>query len=115
MKNQILIDTIKALEEASKESGKALWRALAKELDKPKRIRASVNLSRIDRHTEEGEVVAVPGKVLAAGNLSKGVKIAAFNFSEGAVEKIKAAKGEYMSLDELLASGIEPSQIKIMK
>jgi large subunit ribosomal protein L18e len=115
MKNSTLIDTIKTLEKASKESDKALWKALAKELDKPKRVRVSVNLSRIDRYTEEGAVVAVPGKVLAAGNLSKSVKIAAFNFSEGAVEKIKAAKGEYMSLEELLASGIEPSQIKIMK
>ena len=115
MNNQTLIDTIKALKDASKESGKAIWKALAEELDKPKRRRVSVNLSRIDRHTEEGEVVAVPGKVLAAGSLSKPVKIAAFSFSEGAVEKIKTAKGEYMSLDELLASGVEPSQIRIMK
>ncbi len=115
MNNRELIDTIKVLEKASRESGKAIWKALAKELDKPKRIRASVNLSRINRHTEEGQVVAVPGKVLAAGNLTKSVKIAAFNFSAGAIEKIKAAKGEYMSLEELLASGIEPSQIKIMK
>jgi large subunit ribosomal protein L18e len=115
MKNQTLIDTINAMEDASKESGKALWKAIAKELDKPKRIRAVVNLSRIDRHTKEGDIVAVPGKVLAAGNLSKGVKIAAFNFSEGAVEKIKAAKGDHMSLIELLESGVETSQIRIMK
>ena len=115
MNNRELIDTIKTLEKASKESGKAIWKALAEELDKPKRIRVSVNLSRIDRHTKEGEVVAVPGKVLAAGKLTKAVKIAAYNFSEGAVEKIKEAKGEYMTLEELLESGIEPSQIKIMK
>ena len=115
MKNQPLIDTIQALKDASKESGKAIWKALAEELDSPKRRRVAVNLSRIDRHTEEGEIVAVPGKVLASGNLSKPVKIAAFSFSEGALEKIKLAKGEHMSLDELLASGVEPSQIRIMK
>jgi large subunit ribosomal protein L18e len=115
MKNQTLIDTINALKNKSKESGKAIWRALAEELDKSKRSRVAVNLSRIDRHAAEDEVVAVPGKVLAAGNLSKPVKIAAFAFSAGAVEKIERAKGEYMSLDELLASGIEPSQIRIMK
>ena len=115
MKNQPLIDTIQALKDASKDSGKAIWKALAEELDSPKRRRVAVNLSRIDRHTEEGEIVAVPGKVLAAGNLSKPVKIAAFSFSEGAIEKIKLAKGEHMSLDELLASGVEPSQIRIMK
>ncbi len=115
MKNQPLIDTITALEEASQESGNAIWKALAKELDKPKRSRIVVNLSRIDRHTEEEDVVAIPGKVLAAGYISKSVKIAAFNFSEGAIKKIKAAKGEYMSLNELLASDIKPSQIRIMK
>jgi large subunit ribosomal protein L18e len=115
MKNQLLIDTIKTLKNANKESGKAIWKALANELDKSKRKRVAVNLSRIDRHTEKGEVVAVPGKVLAAGNLSKPVKIAAFSFSESAVEKIKEVKGEYMSLEELLVSGIEPHQIRIIK
>ncbi len=115
MKNQALKDTIKALEDASQESGKAIWKALAEDLSKSKRRRVAVNLSRIDRHTEEGEVVAVPGKVLAAGNLSKPLKIAAFSFSEGALEKIKAAEAEYMTLGELLESDVEPSQIRIMK
>jgi len=115
MENKTLIDTIQALKKASEESGKAIWRALAEELDKPKRRRVAVNLSRINRHTEEGMVVAVPGKVLAAGSLSKPIKIAAFAFSEGAKEKIKTAKGEYMSLLELIDSGIEPKQIRIMK
>ena len=115
MKNQILIDTINALKTASKESGKAIWNALAEELDTSKRRRVAINLSRINRHAEEGEVIAVPGKVLASGNLSKPVKIAAFSFSEAAIEKIERAEGEYMSLNELLASGIEPKQIRIMK
>ncbi len=75
MMNQTLKDTINALKEASDESGKAVWRALADELDKPKRRRVAVNLSRIDRHAAEGEVVAVPGKVLAAGSLSKPLKV----------------------------------------
>ena len=115
MKNQTLKDTIQALMKASDETGKAIWRALAEELDKPKRRRVAVNLSRIDRHAEEGEVVAVPGKVLAAGSLSKPLKVAAFQFSEGALEKISLAKGEAMTLTELLEAGIEPSKIRIMK
>ncbi|HUV54455.1 MAG TPA: 50S ribosomal protein L18e [Candidatus Krumholzibacteriaceae bacterium] len=115
MKNQTLKDTIQALMKASDETGKAIWRALAEELDKPKRRRVAVNLSRIDRHAEEGEVVAVPGKVLAAGSLSKPLKVAAFQFSEGAMEKISMAKGEAMTLTELLEAGVEPSKIRIMK
>ncbi len=115
MMNQTLKDTINALKEASDESGKAVWRALADELDKPKRRRVAVNLSRIDRHAAEGEVVAVPGKVLAAGSLSKPLKVAAFSFSEAALKKIGMAKGEAMTLTELLDAGIEPSKIRIMK
>lgn len=115
MKNQAYRDTIQALMKASDETGKAIWRALAEELDKPKRRRVAVNLSRIDRHAEEDEVVAVPGKVLAAGSLSKPMKVAAFQFSEGALEKIRLAKGEAMTLTELLEAGIEPSKIRIMK
>jgi large subunit ribosomal protein L18e len=115
MKNQTLKDTIQALMDASDETGKAIWRALAEELDRPKRRRVAVNLSRIDRHAEEGTVVAVPGKVLAAGSLSKPLKVAAFQFSEGALEKISLAKGEAMTLTELLEAGVEPSKIRVMK
>ena len=115
MKNKTLIDTIEALKKASDETGKAIWKALAEELDRPKRRRVAVNLSRIDRHTQEDEVVAVPGKVLAAGDLSKPLKVAAFLFSDGASEKIRRAKGEAMSLTELLEAGVEPSKIRVMK
>jgi len=59
--------------------------------------------------------VAVPGKVLAAGSLSKPLKVAAFQFSEGALEKISLAKGEAMTLTELLEAGVEPSKIRLMK
>jgi len=115
VKNRQLMETIQALEKASEDTGKAIWGALAEELDRSKRRRIAVNLSNIDRHTEEGDLVAVPGKVLAAGSLSKPVKVAAFSFSEGALEKIRAAEGEAMSLTDLLEGGVEPSQIRIMK
>lgn len=87
MKNTELIKTINALREASAERGQAIWKALAEDLDKAKRRRVAVNLSRIDRYTEEGEVIAIPGKVLASGSLSKPLKIAAFSFSETAKQK----------------------------
>jgi large subunit ribosomal protein L18e len=115
MKNRELSNTITILKKASKSKDKAIWKALAEELDKPKRRRVAVNLSRINRHTENGQIVAIPGKVLASGLLDHSVKVAAFDFSDMAKKKIKLAKGDYMSLTELLDSGIEPSKIKIMK
>jgi large subunit ribosomal protein L18e len=115
MKNRSLSDTIESLKQASEEDGKPIWRALAEDLDKSKRSRVAVNLSQIDRHKKQNDVVAVPGKVLAAGSLTKPLRIAAYAFSEGALEKIKQAKSDAMTLNELVESDIQPSQIKIIK
>jgi large subunit ribosomal protein L18e len=115
MNNIELLTTITVLKKASKSTNNAIWKALAEELDKPKRRRVKVNLSRINRYTKEGQIVAVPGKVLASGTLDHAVKVAAYEFSEMAKKKIELIKGESMSLNELLESGIEPRNIKIMK
>ena len=115
LKNPELKRAIHALAAASKKEGKAIWGALAEELNKPKRGRTSVNLSRINRHTEEGDVVAVPGKVLASGSLDHPLTVAAFAFSEGAREKIEGSGSKAISLETLLEEGIKPSSIKILK
>lgn len=112
--NPELLKTIKALKKASKE-GPRIWRALARELDSSRRRRTSVNLSRINRHTEAGDVAAVPGKVLGAGFLDHPVTVAAFSFTATAREKITLAEGRAITLLELLEEGVEPSRIKIMK
>ena len=115
MTNPELVSTIRELKKKARREGVALWRALAEELDKAKRRRVVVNLSRLNRHTKEGEVVAVPGKVLGAGDLDHPITVAAFRFSETALRKISLAKGRSMSLKELMDSGIPPSRIRIMK
>lgn len=115
MINPELIRTIQVLRAASRKGGAAIWSALADELDKPKRRRNAVNLSRIDRHTEAGSIVAIPGKVLASGFLKHPVTVAAYSFSDGALEKITLSEGRAMSLIDLLEEGFEPSDIKILK
>ena len=54
MMNSELEKTIRELKTAKKKTGQPIWGALAEELDKPKRIRVDVNLSRINRLTKEG-------------------------------------------------------------
>ncbi len=115
MLNPELKKVIQTLNAASRKGGKAIWGALAEEMDKAKRSRVIVNLSKINRHTEAGDVVAVPGKVLAAGSLSHPVTVAAYSFSEGAREKIAGAGSRAISLLDLLEEGVEPSRIKILK
>lgn len=113
--NAELKKTVRTLREASKKGGPAIWAALADDLDKAKRGRVAVNLSRINRHSEAGDIVAVPGKVLAAGSLKHPVTVAAFSFSEKAREKTTLAGGKTITLTELLVEGVEPSKIMIVK
>lgn len=115
MLNPELKKIIQTLNAASRKGGKAIWSALASELDKSKRSRTAVNLSRINRHTEAGDIIAVPGKVLASGALDHQVTIAAYTFSDGAKEKISLANSQAISLLDLLKNGVEPSKIKILK
>ncbi len=79
MKNPELATTFKEVKAATRKTGRPIWAALAEELDRSKRSRVSVNLSTIERHSEEGDVVAVPGKVLALGSLTHPVRVAAFS------------------------------------
>jgi len=115
MLNPELKTTIGELKKKTRSTEAGLWKALAEELDKAKRNRVAVNLSALNRYTAEEEVVAVPGKVLAAGNLTHALTVAAFSFSSAAREKISLAKGKCLNLRELMDSGIPPSKIRIMK
>ena len=115
MMNKELETTIRELKTAKKKTGQPIWGALAEALDKPKRIRVDVNLSAINRLTKEGEIAAIPGKVLASGSLEHPVTVAAYSFSNLAKEKIKAAGGEAKTLTQLVAEGVEPSKIKLIK
>jgi len=115
MTNPVLVSTIEALKKKSKVDGVGLWEALAEELEKAKRRRVATNLSRLNRNTVEGEVVAVPRKVLGAGELDHPLTVAAFGFSETARRKIVLAEGSCMSLNDLIDSGVSPSKIRIMK
>jgi large subunit ribosomal protein L18e len=115
MLNSELKMAIRVLKAASRGGGKPIWGALADELDKPKRRRVAVNLSRIARHSGDGDVIAVPGKVLASGSMRTGVTVAAYSFSDGARAKIVASGSRAMSLVDLLEEGVEPSRIRILK
>jgi large subunit ribosomal protein L18e len=115
MMNSELKRVIRILNTESKKGGKAIWRALADDLNSPKRSRISVNLSRINRNTESGDIVAIPGKVLASGSLSHPLTVAAFSFSNGARQKITQSGSKAIFLVDLLEEKIEPSNIKIIK
>jgi large subunit ribosomal protein L18e len=107
-----LIDQLKAKE---RENGAAVWRDIAKRLEKPRRNWAETNLSKLDRYAKDGETIIVPGKVLAAGSISKKITVAAYNFSEAAQAAIVASGGKTMTLAELMAANPKGSNARIMR
>jgi len=78
------------------------WLVLSKKLEKPRRQRPAVNLSKISRFAKKTELVVVPGKVLASGEIKGSYTVAALQFSAIAEEKIQKAGGTTISLRELM-------------
>jgi len=91
-----------------------VWDAVADILSKSSRKRPAVNLSKISRYSEEGGIVVVPGKVLGSGTLSKRVTVAAFSFSETALNKIKASGSRGITIRDLLKENPEGRGVKII-
>jgi large subunit ribosomal protein L18e len=113
--NPELIALIRDLKKKSREKQTELWRHLAERLSGSKRSRIAVNVSRLNRYTKEGDTVAVPGKVLGAGKADHPMTIAAFAFSDQAQSKIQEAKGNCLSLRELMEKNPEGSNVKVME
>ena len=113
-KNLQLQKLIGELKKASIDQKAAIWKRLAQELERPSRNKRVVNLSKINFYGSEGEVVVVPGKVLGTGDLDKKITIAAYNFSEQAIDKIKKANSSSMDLIELVKKNPKGKGVKIL-
>jgi large subunit ribosomal protein L18e len=106
-----LIDSLKA---ASREKGSAIWRDIALRLEKPSRNWAEVNLSRLERYANEGDIIVVPGKVLGAGSINKKLTVAAYKFSGSASKKIEEAGGRQLTIPELVEESPSGRDVRIM-
>jgi len=105
---------IRLLRKASRAYNVEIWRDVAERLNAPRRRRVEVNVSRINRYTRAGDLVLVPGKVLGSGEIDHPVTVAALSFSAKAVEKIKSAGGECISIAELIVKVPRGSNVKIL-
>jgi large subunit ribosomal protein L18e len=112
--NPELINTIRFLKKSAKENDAKIWRNIAEVLSRTRRKRIAVNLSRVNRYAKEGETVAVPGKVLAAGEIDHPVTVSAFAFSRKAITKIQKAKGKCLSYRELLKKNPKGNSVRII-
>ena len=114
IQNSRILELNRVLKKAAKEYNAPVWNAVRKYLTKPRRRRVAVNISKINRYTEEGDFVVVPGKVLSCGELSHEVTIAAFDFSAKALEKINRSNCKALSIEDLIKINPKGSRVKII-
>jgi len=112
--NPEIVELIQFLRKQGRENNAEIWRDIAERLAKPRKNRPAVNLSRLNRHTQENEVVVIPGKVLSSGEINHSVTVAALAFSEKAKEKINAANGKCLSFTELVNNNPKGSKITMI-
>lgn len=107
--NPELLKTVNELR--GQKEHRPFFRKVASYLEKPTRSMISTNVSKLETLCSAKEDVVVPGKVLAAGEISKPVNVYAFNFSGQAKQKIEKAGGKCMGMKELVKSGKCPKII----
>jgi large subunit ribosomal protein L18e len=113
--NPQLIELIGLLKKESREKQAAIWLDVADHLAKSRSQRVAVNLSKINRHTKKADVVVVPGKLLASGNIDHAVTVASFDISDKAKAKLEAVKAKYITILELLEKNPKGSNVKIIR
>src|SRR6266487_3867957 len=100
--------------EVSREADAPIWRDIAERLERSRKNWSEVNLSRLSRYAAKGEQIVVPGVVLATGEITTPVTVAAFRSSAAARKKIEAAGGRSVSLLELAVQNPKGSGVRIM-
>jgi large subunit ribosomal protein L18e len=113
MKNEQIQSLITELKKTAIEQNVNIWKRVASDLEAPSNQRRIVNLSKIDKHCQDGDVIVVPGKVLSMGDLTKKVTVAAYSFSGNAHEKINKV-GKAITIDELVKKNPKGSKIRVI-
>ena len=105
---------INALRKTSSKHDVRIWKRVAELVARPTRTRPTVNVGKIERHTNAGDIVVVPGKVLGSGIMSHKVTVAALNASSTARSAIVGAGGSLITIDELMKQIPKGSGITII-
>jgi large subunit ribosomal protein L18e len=113
--NPNIIELIGTLKKKSNSEEAAIWKDVAKRLERSTRRKSQVNLSTINRHSSADETVLIPGKVLGSGEINHKVNVVALGFSQSAQEKIENAGGECLDIGTALEKNPKGSNIRILE
>lgn len=92
-----------------------LWITVASFLSKSRRTRIALNLGQVSKHVKDGEVVAVPGKVLGSGIPKAKLTIAAFKFSPTALVKVEKAGGRCIPFSRLVEENPQGTNVRLIR
>ena len=106
---------ITALYRKAAKEKQGLWKAVAEKLEKPRRQRIEVNVSKLDFFSKKfaGKTFIVPGKVLGNEKIENKINAIALSYSEGAKKAITEKKGTAELLKNSLGRKFKPSEIII--
>jgi large subunit ribosomal protein L18e len=113
--NPVLRRTAVMLQRAGKKEKAPIWNDASTLLSNPASTRVEVNLGRISRLSEEGQVFFVPGKVLGTGAVQKKLTVGAFAFSASARSKIEASGGSALSVEQFVKKYPKGSGVRIVR
>lgn len=102
MTSQVTIQMARDLKRFSRANEAPIWARLAEYALKPSSARRTVNVNRIGELTNDGDVVAFPGKVLGTGGMPHKITLFAFAVSNTAADKIIGAGGRIVSQKEIV-------------
>lgn len=105
---------IRELHRHGRQKNVPLWVAAAEHLDGSRHDRRPVNVGHLERIAKPKDVLLVASKLLAAGRLSKPLTVAALAYSPGARDKVVAAGGTVLSLEELLAKHADAKGVRLV-
>ncbi len=92
-----------------------VWSAIAEQLSKPRRLRPEVNLDKINRVANDNDIIAVAGKILGRGELTKKVTVTAVSISQSALNKLSKSGSKYIQLTEYIEKNPEGKKVLLIK
>ncbi|MCL4451215.1 MAG: 50S ribosomal protein L18e [Candidatus Thermoplasmatota archaeon] len=110
-----IVDTIDTLVRVSRENSSAMWRDIAERLSGGSRRYASINVGKINKLSNDGDVVIVPGSVLGSGVINKKVTLSALRISKSAMQKLQKSGSSFKPIRELATENPKLKNPKILR